>query len=82
MCHSRGFRTAGIQRVADQVGEIERMGRLRRLLLLAACLVVMLADLLAAADLASEEELDRLTALFSDKLREAVSRRDGPVGHA
>ena len=52
------------------------------LLLLAACLVVMLADLLAAADLASEEELDRLTALFSDRLREAVSRRDGPVGHA
>ena len=42
----------------------------------------MLADLLAAVEPHSDEELDRLTVLFHDKLLGAFSQRDGPVGHA
>ena len=41
----------------------------------------MLADLLAAVE-PSEGEVDRLAKLFYKKLREAVSVREGPVGHA
>jgi hypothetical protein len=45
------------------------------------CLVEMLADLLAAVE-PSDDEVDRLTVLFHNKLLDAVSLRDGPVGHA
>lgn len=40
----------------------------------------MLADLLAAVELCSDEELDRLAVLFHNKLLDAVSLREGPVG--
>jgi hypothetical protein len=46
------------------------------------CLVGMLADLLVAIEPRSDQELDRLTELFHHKLQEAMSLRDGPVGHA
>ena len=43
------------------------------------CMVEMLAELLAAVE-PSHQEVGRLAELFHKKLREAVSRREGPVG--
>ena len=44
-------------------------------------MVEMMADLLAAVE-PSDDEVERLAELFHRKLRDAVSLRDGPVGHA
>jgi hypothetical protein len=44
------------------------------------CLVAMLADFLAARP-ETPEEIERLTALFRDKLASALARR-GVAGHA
>ena len=45
-------------------------------------MVELIADLLGAAQPATAQELERLTALFHDKLEAAMAARDGVVGHA